>query len=100
MPGFGTYLPFEANTLIFDNGSNFNVGTYEYTVPVSGEYTFNGLLKIDGTTVDANVSINIGLIINVYPNITNYFNAPVAQGGIQYVPFTFTATLNQGDVVA
>jgi hypothetical protein len=100
IPGSNTYLPFEANTLIFDNGGNFNVSTYEYTVPVSGEYTFNGLLKIDGATVDANVSVNIGLIINVYPNITNYFNAPVAQGGTQYVPFTFVATLEQGDVVA
>ena len=98
--GSNTYLPFEADTLIFDNGGNFNVGTYEYTVPVSGEYTFNGLLKIDGATVDANASVNIGLIINVYPNITNYFNAPVAQGGTQYVPFTFIATLEQGDVVA
>jgi len=99
IPGSNTYLPFEADSLIFDNGGNFNISTYEYTVPVSGEYTFNGLLKIDGATVDANVSVNIGLIINVYPNITNYFNAPVAQGGTQYVPFTFVATLEQGDVV-
>ena len=99
--GGNTYLPFEADTIIFDNSGNFNVSTYGYTVPVDGEYTFNGLIKIDGTTVNtANESINIGLIINVYPNVVNYFNAAVPQGGIQFIPFTFTAVLQSGDVVA
>jgi hypothetical protein len=103
IPGFdvSTYLPLAADTIIFDNSGNFDVTQYAYTVPVTGEYTFNGLLKIDGSTVNsANESVNIGLLINVFPNIINYFTTPIAQGGIQYVPFTFTAVLQQGDLVA
>ena len=100
IPAFNAYLPLEADTIVFDNSGNFDTTQYAYTVPVTGEYTFNGLLKIDGATVSSlNQSVNVGLFINVSTNVVNYFTAPVEQGGIQYVPFTFTATLQQGDVV-
>jgi hypothetical protein len=95
--GFNIYSPLVANTEVFDNSGNFNTATYEYTVPVSGDYTFNGLLKLDPANVD-NASVNIGLYIN--GTAYSYTNALVGTDGIQYVPFTFTVTLNQGDVIA
>ncbi len=95
--GFNIYSPLVANTEVFDNSGNFNTATYEYTVPVSGDYTFNGLLKLDPANVD-NASVNIGLYIN--GTAYSYTNALVGTDGIQYVPFTFTVTLNQGDIIA
>jgi len=101
IPAFNTYLPLEADTIIFDNSGNFDITQYAYTVPVTGEYIFNGLLKIDGAGVNTPYeSVNIGLLINAYPNVVNYVTAPVVEDIVQTVPFTFTATLQQGDVVA
>lgn len=39
------------NNETYDPNNNFNTSTYKYTVPVSGVYEFNALVRIDGTDI-------------------------------------------------
>jgi hypothetical protein len=95
--GFGASIPMQADAEVYDNNNNFNTSTWEYTVPVAGEYTFSGLLKSDPASV-SNVSWNVGLFINTVASY--YTSGTISTTGLQYVPFTFTVSLSQGDTIA
>ena len=54
-----------------DIGGNFNTSTYEYTVPVSGQYEIDASVTLDAIVSDASQSIGASTDINVVPNL-NY----------------------------
>ena len=94
-----TGVKLNANTEVFDNSGNYNTTNYEYTVPFDGEYTFNGVIMIDGTTVSGLTPIfRIGLYGTAAPTFLSVAYSQILQQSNFYynVPFTFTVSLSQG----
>lgn len=44
---------------IFDNGSNFNIGTYQFTAPANGFYVISVRLRIDPVTTASALTIDL-----------------------------------------
>ena len=86
---------YNANAEIFDNNNDFNTGTYTYTVPITGQYTFRVYLQISVTGNAGNVAHY--LFINNIPEFiqTNF----VGPSSSTTIDFLVTRTLTVGDTV-
>lgn len=73
----------------FDNGGNYNTGTFTYTVPDDGYYTFvvpyyYGLRLVPSTTatvtptLTTTLNINVGLYVNGSPSVSQAVNISVS----------------------
>jgi len=84
----------------FDNNGDFTPSTGEYTAPVSGFFTFSGLLRLQsfgfsGPGVDSARSV-----ISIFKNGSAVGNTSTgAYSGFTSQGFSFTVQLNVGDVV-
>ena len=86
---------YNANAEIFDNNSDFNTGTYTYTVPITGQYTFRVYLQISVTGNTGNVAHYL-FINNIPEFIQTNFVGPSSSTTIE---FLVTRTLTIGDTV-
>jgi hypothetical protein len=88
--------PYNSNAEIFDNNGDFNTGTYTYTVPITGQYTFRVYLKLSVTGSAGNIASYLS-INNVAQFIqTNFVSPSVSDNTIE---FLVTRTLTVGDTV-
>lgn len=65
LAGGGSPVAFQANTEVYDNGSNYNPSNYTFTAPANGKYEF--LLFVTGSN-----STSSRLICGVKVNSTTY----------------------------
>jgi hypothetical protein len=87
---------------IISNNSDYNTGTFTYTVPISGLYRFNITLSCYNTSNTSDDSINIGFNINNGTRYYGRFDNPehYAGNGTQYlINYTTIVLLTKNDTV-
>lgn len=65
--GDGTTYTFIPDTLVYDQGSNFNISTGVFTAPITGKYQFTCFMELNGLTSSYNdVRINAVSTLRTY----------------------------------
>jgi hypothetical protein len=79
--GDGTYVFVPFDTVLFDQGSNFNTGSNYYKCPVAGLYQYNATVILDPSVAGSNTVFYVQVVVN---SAYGYYLAPSA-------PFTATS---------
>lgn len=66
--GAGTTFTIQYNTEVFDVNSDFNVGTYTFTAPVTGKYALDASVLLGGITIADDAYIQIVTSNNTFQN--------------------------------
>jgi hypothetical protein len=72
--GSNYIVPIQNNLEISDPGGNYNTGTYRYTAPANGDYSFSATLRTNNPCVgasDPNFALRMYILIYDVTNATN-----------------------------
>jgi hypothetical protein len=92
-----TFTTIPINTELFDNNNDFNTGTYTYTAPGGGWYTFRAILKFT-TAFNANPwDVIVSLSVNGSTQFNEMYTGQVNDNSV--VDCDLRIALEAGDVV-
>ncbi len=98
--GDGTIYTAEYDTEIFDQGSDFNTGTYTFTAPVAGRYLFNASVLIQGVNSSQTSTGEMLLVTsNRTYDLQSVPDSSLARFGSQYIRLigSVIADMDAGD---